>query len=174
MLLFATIGILGFTLLLISLIFSHDHDHDFADHDHPGISDGEGGPSVFSVKMFAVEMVGFGVTGFGVKAGTDWSTLVASLCGIGGALVMGAVGFVIIKSVWRQQASSTITRADIIGSTGRLIDAVPADGVGQVACSVRGREDTYLARTKDGHAIALGRTVKVIDKVGQHVIVEES
>ncbi len=173
MLLFASIGLLGFAILLISLMFGTDHDHDFSGHDHDTVSDGDGGPSVFSVKMFAIEMVGFGVTGFGVLAGTDLSMLVASLFGLGGAVVMGLLGFMIIKSIWKQQASSTITRTDIIGAIGHLIDAVPANGVGQVACSVRGREDTYIARTKDGHAIPLGTTVKIIDKVGQHVIVEE-
>ncbi|MGB5106825.1 MAG: hypothetical protein WBP29_00245 [Candidatus Zixiibacteriota bacterium] len=173
MLLFASIGILGFAILLVSLIFGHDSDHDFADTDHGGLSDGDGGPSIFSVKMFAIEMVGFGVTGFGVLAGTDFSMLAASLLGLGGALVMGLIGFTIIKSVWKQQASSTIMRSDIIGAVGHLIDAVQQNGVGQVACSVRGREDTYIARTKDGHAIPLGTTVKIVDKIGQHVIVEE-
>ncbi len=174
MLLFATIGILGFAILLVSLLFGHDQDHDFSGTDHDALSDGDGGPSIFSMKMLAIAMVGFGVTGFGVIAGTDWTMLVASLFGMGGAAVMGLIGFTIIKSVWRQQASSTITRADIIGAMGRLIDAIPAGGVGQIACSVRGREDTYMARTKDGHTIPLGSTVRIVDKVGQHVIVEEA
>lgn len=173
MLLFATIGILGFAILLISLLFGHDQDHDFADQDHSGSADSDSGPSIFSVKMFAIEMVGFGVTGFGIMAGTDWSMLVASVFGLGGAAIMGLLGYAVISSIWKQQASSTITRSDIIGAVGRLIDAVPQDGVGQVACSVRGREDTYMARTKDGHSIPLGRTVKIVDKIGQHVIVEE-
>lgn len=173
MLLFATIGILGFTILLISLFFAHDHDHDFSGTDHDALGDGDGGPSIISVKMLAMAMVGFGVTGFGVIAGTDWTMLVASLLGMGGAFVMALIGYAVIKSIWKQQASSTITRSDIIGAVGHLIDAIPPNGVGQVACSVRGREDTYMARTKDGHAIPLGHTVKIIDKVGQHVIVEE-
>ncbi len=172
MVVFATIGILGFAILLLSLLFGHDHDHDFSGHDHDG-SDSNEGPSIFSVKMFAVEMVGFGVTGFGVRAGTDLSSVWASVAGLGGAAVMGIIGYTIIKSVWSQQATSTITKADIIGASGRLIDAIPRDGVGQIACSVRGREDTYLARTQDGHAIPHGRTVKIVDKVGQHAIVTE-
>lgn len=171
MLLFATIGILGFAILLISLFFSHDHD--FSSPDNDIISDGDGGPSIFSVKILAIAMVGFGVTGFGIIAGTNFTMVMASLFGIGGALVMGIIGFTIIKTIWKQQASSTITRSDIIGSVGRLIDAIPANGVGQIACSVRGREETFMAQTKNGQAIPLGHTVKIIDKVGQHVIVEE-
>lgn len=171
---FATIGIFGFAILLLSLLFGHDHDHDFSDHDHDGAHDGDKGPSIFSVKMLAIVMVGFGIAGFGISAGTDWSMLAASLCGIGGAVVMGFLGYTVIKTIWSQQASSTITKSDIIGAVGRLIDAIGKDSVGQVACNVRGREDTYMAKTEDGHAIPLGATVKIIDKVGQYVIVVES
>ena len=171
---FIIIGGLGFLILLISAVFGHDHDHDFADHDHDGMHDGDKGPSVFSIKMFAIAMVGFGGTGFGFQTGTDWPTSLVTLAACGGALVMGALGYVIIKSFWGQQTSSTVKASDIIGCTGRLVDAIPQNGVGQVECPVRGRQDMFLARTNDGHAIASGRTVKIIEKSGQHVIVEEA
>lgn len=118
-------------------------------------------------------MVGFGGTGFGFQTGTDWSTAMVTLAACGGAFVMGALGYLIIKSFWTQQTSSTIKAADIIGCTGRLIDAIPQNGIGQVEYPVRGRQDTSLARTSDGHAIPVGRTVKIVEKSGQHVIVEE-
>jgi membrane-bound ClpP family serine protease len=168
MVIFATVFGVGFLLLIVSLIFGHDTDiHADTDFD----ADGHG-PSVFSVKMLSLLMVGFGATGFGVDATTDASVFQSSMAGIAGAAVLGGAGYLIIKMFYRSQESSTISDQDIIGQTASLIDAIGSTGNGQIACVVRGREITFLARSSDGKSISRGTPVRIISKAGNIVTVE--
>ena len=164
---FATIFGIGFLILIFSLIFGHDVDTDF-DHDF----DHGGGPSVFSVKMISLLMVGFGALSFGVRATTEATMFVSSMAGVGGAVVIGGIGYAIIRAFYSSQASSTITDDDIIGSMATLIDAIPENGNGQISCILRGREITFLARSKDGKAVSRGSSVKVVSKTASMVTVE--
>lgn len=168
MLIFITIFVVGFLLLIINLIFGHDMDHDMSggiDHDFDH-------PSVFSLKMISLLMVGFGAVGFGVRATTDATMFVSSLAGVGGAAAIGAIGYVIIRAFYASQSTSTIGDSDLLGSSGTLIDGIAENGTGQIACVVRGREITYLARSSGGQAIPRGTPVRVIAKVGNTVTVE--
>jgi membrane protein implicated in regulation of membrane protease activity len=167
MLIFATIFGVGFLLLIISLIFGHDFDHDV----DSGI-DHDGGPSIFSVKMISLLMVGFGAGSFGVRATSNATMLQASIAGIGGAVIIGAVGYAIIRAFYTSQASSTITNQDIVGCEATLIDAISQSGNGQVSCILKGREMTYLARSSDGQSIARGTPVRIISRSGNVVTVE--
>lgn len=165
---FATIFGVGFVVLILSLIFGSDAEVEAdADADHGGH-----GPSVFSVKMIALLMVGFGAVSFGVRASTDATMFMSSMAGVGGAIVVGAIGYVIIRAFYASQESSTVTDADIIGCNANLIDAIVEAGTGQVACVIRGREITYLARSKDGASINRGVPVRVLSKTGNVVTVE--
>jgi hypothetical protein len=166
MMIFVSIFGVGFVILLLSMIFDHDGD---VDVDADGLDQG---PSIFSVKMIALIMVGFGAAGFGLRATTDASMLAASLTGTGGALVVGLVGYLILRAFYRSQASSTIVDQDIVGSTGNLLDAIVDDGRGQVAVVLRGREITFLARSKDGQSIKRGTPVAIVAKTANIVTVD--
>ncbi|MCP4583069.1 MAG: hypothetical protein GY839_15780 [candidate division Zixibacteria bacterium] len=168
MLIFATIFGVGFLILILSAIFGHDTDAD-ADGD---VDDGTSGPSIFSVKMISLLMVGFGAVSFGVRASSDYTMMVSSLSGIAGAVVIGIVGYFIIRAFYASQASSTITEKDLIGSAARVIDAIPEGSNGQISCVLMGREITYLARSSDGQTIDRGTAVKIISKSGNTVTVE--
>jgi len=166
MVIFATIFGIGFVILIFSLIFGHDVDTD-THIDHDG-----GGPSIFSVKMISLLMVGFGALSFGVRATTEASMFASSMAGVGGALVVGAMGYFIIKAFYASQSTSTITDSDIIGSRATLIDAIPDNGSGQASCIIRGREITFLARSKDGRAVNRGSSVRIVSKAGNVVTIE--
>jgi membrane-bound ClpP family serine protease len=122
--------------------------------------------------MIALLMVGFGCGGYGIRATTDASMLLSTLAGLGGALVVGLFGYALIRMFYTSQASSTVTDQDIIGHEATLLDSVPKDGVGQVSCTVRGREITYMARSVGGKAIKKGTRVRVVRKSGPSVTVE--
>jgi hypothetical protein len=166
MLVFVSIFGVGFAILLLSMIFGHDGD---ADADADGL---DHGPSIFSTKMMALIMVGFGAGGFGFRATTDASMFAASMAGVGGSVFVGLIGYFILRTFHRSQASSTIVDQDIIGSSGTLLDGITDDGRGQVSCVLRGREITFMARSQDGQSIKRGTPVRIIAKTATVVTVE--
>lgn len=172
MLVFATIFGVGFLMLIFNLLFGGDVA-DNIDVDTDAGGDVGDGPSVLSIRMLALLMVGFGAVSFGMSATTDATMFACSMGGVGGAIVVGAIGYVILRAFYSSQASSTVTDADVIGKTANLIDGISENGTGQVAAVVRGREMTYLARSRDGQPIPKGAAVKIISKVGNTVTVEK-
>ncbi|MFH2034956.1 MAG: NfeD family protein [Candidatus Zixiibacteriota bacterium] len=170
MIIFASIFGFGFLILLISLIFGGDADID-ADVDID--SDIGHGPSIFSIKMIAMLMVGFGATGFGMRATTDWTMFQSSMAGMVGAVVLGSIGYLILRMFYASQASSTIDDSDIIGQQANLIDMIDNTRNGQISCIIRGREFTFLARSSDGQTINKGAIVKITGKTGNIVTVEK-
>ena len=166
MLVFVSIFAVGFAILLLSMIFGHDGD---VEVDADGL---DHGPSIFSIKLIALIMVGFGAGGFGLRATTDAGMFAASMTGVGGSVVVGLVGYLILRAFYRNQASSTIVDKDIVGCNGNLLDGIDGDGRGQVSCVLRGREITFLARSQDGQSIKRGSPVKIISKTANVVTVE--
>ncbi len=170
MIIFASIFGVGFLILAISALFGGDSDIDTdVDIDHD-VGAGSG-PSIFSVKMVSLLMVGFGAVGFGCRAASDMSMFHSSLAGVGGGVAVGIVGYLIIRAFYASQASSTIGNQDIVGQTANVIDAIDTDQNGQVACVVRGREITFLARSEDSSSIARGAQVTIVSKAGAIVTV---
>lgn len=170
MIIFATIFGVGFTVLLISLVFGSDGDSsvDFHDGDIGAV---DHGPSIFSFRMVALLAVGFGAVGFGCRATTDMSMFESSIAGIGGAFVMGILGYAILRAFYASQASSTIGDGDIIGSQANVIDAISTTDYGQVACIIGGREFTFLARSANGEPIPRNARVRITGKSGTVVTV---
>lgn len=167
MIIFLTIFGVGFVILIMGLIFGGDGDVD-SDID----SDVGHGPSILSLKTIALFAVGFGAVGFGVRSTTDLTMFQSSMAGLGGAVVMGTIGYFILRLFYSSQASSTISNTDIIGMTANVIDAIAGGSTGQVSCVIRGREITYLARSCESAVIPKGAVVKITDKTGSIVTVE--
>ena len=117
-------------------------------------------------------MVGFGATSFGFRTTTDYTMFQSSMTGVAGAAVVGIIGYLIIRAFYMSQASSTILDSDIIGMTGNTIDAIGSKDNGQIACIIRGREITFLARSSDGKPINKGAPVRIISKSGSVVTVK--
>jgi membrane protein implicated in regulation of membrane protease activity len=169
---FATIFGVGFVILIVSLLSGGDAGHGIDAGVDADTDLGHIGPGIISVKMIALVMIGFGAFSFGVRSTTEASMFLSSMAGVGGAIVIGFFGYLIIRGFYSSQASSTISEQDIIGASANLIDAIPKGGLGQVACILRGREITYMARSRDGRAIGRGTIVRIIGKSGNSVIVE--
>jgi len=169
MLIFATVFGIGFLLLIISALFGGDGDID-VDTDAVDL-DTDHGPGFLNMKMLSVAMVGFGATGFAFRATTDFTMMQSSMAGLGGAVVMGILGYFILRAFYTAQGSSIVSREEVIGSQGHLIDAIPEKGNGQISCVVKGREITFLARSASGEPIPRGTPVEVIAKSGSVVTV---
>ena len=162
---FLAIAAVGFLFLVIALIFGEIFD--FFDHD----TDVDiGGPGIFSSRVIAVFITAFG--GFGdIATGYGADPLMASLVGVASGLVFGGVILMFARFLYNQQATSEVRTTDLVGQSGRVIIAIPANGVGQIRCRVGEELVDKVAQSRDGAAIAEHATVRIETVLGETVVV---
>ena len=179
---FLTIMAIGFVILVMSLvlgeIFEHGgeiaHDivveHDLG-MDHDGsIEHGQGGPSVFSVRFMAAFATGFGGAGaIGMHLGC--SIFVSSFFGIIGAFLLAGIVYWIVKFLFKQQSSSTLTMVELVGQEATVTIPIPVGGTGQVMLDVKGATSTHMAVSETDQNVPLNTTVIIRKTVGDKVIV---
>jgi membrane protein implicated in regulation of membrane protease activity len=172
MIVFITIAIIGFVLLVLALIlgeiFEGDGDGD-AD-DGAGVEDSQGGPSIFSFRFIACFITGFGGGG---SIGTyyDLGYVVSSLIGVGSAVILAGILYLIVRMLYKRQSSSNVSTQDLTGKDAIVSIAIPANGVGEVSITAKGRMLSQRARTEDGSELKAGNAVTVTQVVGDKVIV---
>jgi len=142
--------LVGGGLLLLTLIF-----------------DDLGGVSPTPVLLGFVAMFGvgglLGVHGFGLNAGL--ATLVGVVAGvIGAGVVLGA-----FTALRRAESTDTFSLEDMVGSTGRVSVAIPANHFGTVLISFAGASHNMTA-TADAE-IPAGRVVRVVAVAGTNLVV---
>ena len=71
--------------------------------------------------------------------------------------VFGGAIYAFARFLYSQQASSEVRSSDLVGTIGRVVIAIPADGVGQVRVRLGEELMDKIARTRDGGAIARER-----------------
>jgi len=170
---FLTVALGCFLLLLISMFFGHDHDHD-ADHDHDVSHDHEGGHgnmSVFSVKVILAFGVGFGAGGY-LGARNDFLWLGSSLCGLGGGLTIGGIGYAFLNALYTHQGSSTVRTSQLVGATGIVDTTIDPGAVGRIVVSLPSGRETFLAKSATGRRLPLNTPVKIVRVDGSIVSVE--
>ncbi|MYX49943.1 hypothetical protein [Streptomyces sp. SID8385] len=129
MTLFLGLGIAGIVLLVLSLIFDGALEGFFGD-----FLDG-----LLSLPAIAgfVSMLGFGgaivlgTTGLGVAG----ATVVGVLAGV----VTGWVVLKLSKALMRDQTDATPRSADLVGTAGSVVTAIPASGYGEVLVYLGGQ-----------------------------------
>lgn len=162
---FLAIAAVGFLFLVIALIFGEIFD--FFDHD----TDVDiGGPGIFSSRVMAVFITAFG--GFGAIATRNGAgPLMASLVGLASGLVFGGIILMFARFLYNQQATSEVRTSELVGQTGRVIIAIPANGVGQIRCRVGEELIDKVAQSRDGASIAEHATVRIETVLGETVVV---
>ncbi|MGV8151887.1 MAG: NfeD family protein [Candidatus Nanoarchaeia archaeon] len=170
MIIFVTIAIAFFIVLVFSLIFGHDHDlgHDL---DH-GIGDTDGTISIFSTKVIATLGLGFGAIG-AIARSYKCSYMTSSICGVLGGVVVAFLAYLILSYFYKQQSSSTIKLNDLIGSFGRVTVSINSMSSGEVGISYNGLYDTYLAVSNKKENIPQNTQIKVIGVAGSQLEVEK-
>lgn len=179
MIVFISLAFLGFTFLLISAIFGGDHDA--GDHDIGDDVDGEfdhgddivvhAGPSPFSVRVIAVFLTTFGAAGAIARhcdMSLPWSTAIGTAAGA----VAGWIALMLLRFSYAQQATSSVNGSEMVGMIAEVKTAIPAVGVGQVSVVVKSQRFYQIARCKGGIQIEEGTPVKIVEYLGDCVIVE--
>ncbi len=165
---FIAIAAVGFTFLIITLVFGEIFDFFEADHDFE-----HGGPGLLSSRVMAVFITAFGCFG---AIGTHYgmSAMAASGVGLGGGVVFGGLIAVFARFLYGQQASSDVRPADLVGQLARVVIAIPAGGIGQVRCRIGEELVDKIARTSDGQPLLENTSVLVEEVLGETVIVKKA
>jgi membrane protein implicated in regulation of membrane protease activity len=167
---FLAIAAVGFTVLLVSLIFGELFEHIGFDHDVDHDL-GHGGPGFFSARVISVFVTTFGGAG---AIGTYYglSPLPASGIGFGAGFVFAWIIFAFARFLYSQQATSEVKSDDLVGRQARVTVAIPAGGVGQVRCRVGEELVDKIARTSGPGAIPENTPVVISGVLGELVVVE--
>ncbi|HAL57610.1 MAG TPA: hypothetical protein DCP63_14365 [Bacteroidetes bacterium] len=177
MLIFIAIAIGSFVLVAGSFLFGHDHDSgdesvDHGPEGHDLSHDLEPTIGFFSIKVLGTLTMGFGAAGaIARQYGADY--LIASLWGVAAGGALSFMLFLVLKIIYRQQASSLVQTSSVIGQQAVVTVPIDAHRAGEVDLSTGSQRMTYLARAAKGEAIDKGSIVKVVGAAGSELIVEE-
>ncbi|MGX2998542.1 hypothetical protein JNUCC64_30480 [Streptomyces sp. JNUCC 64] len=150
---FLGLGIAGLVLLAVALVF---------DGFLEGLVDGLGAldgvfDGLLSLPVIAgfVSMLGFtgaivlGTTGLGVVP----ATVVGTAAGAGAGWLTARLS----RALMRDHVPSVPRGDDLVGSSGRVVTAIPADGYGEVMLRLAGQPAKFAARS----AVAIERGAEV-------------
>ncbi|MFJ7331674.1 NfeD family protein [Streptomyces sp. NPDC101110] len=138
---FLGLGITGVALLALSLAF---------DGVLEGVLDGALGSALDGWLSLPVAAGFLATTGFGgaiatgvAGAGPAFATMAGAVCGLGTAWLT----YRFSRALMRDQTASTPTRDDLVGTSGNVVTAIPADGYGEVLLRLAGQTAKFAARS---------------------------
>lgn len=159
---FLIIGGVGIALLVVSLILGDVLD---------GVFEGFGGGDLLSGAAAAGFLGAFGFVGAIVQGVTD-STIAAIVAGVVAGLLIGAlVGFVSLKLKSGGDEANVVT-ASLTGRTGSVLNAIPADGYGEVSIVASGHITKLNARA--AVPLAAGTPITIIAVLSATSVMVES
>ncbi|MEU8670252.1 hypothetical protein OG333_18870 [Streptomyces anulatus] len=141
MTIFLGLGIAGIVLLALSLIFGGILEGLF-DGVLDGLFDG-----LLSLPVIAgfISMLGFG--GAIVLGSTGAGTFLATVVGVAAGLVAAVLTWKLSKALMRDQTTATPRGSDLIGTSGSVVTAIPAEGYGEVLLRLGGQPVKYAAKS---------------------------
>ncbi|MFD4235577.1 hypothetical protein [Streptomyces sp. NPDC058542] len=141
MTIFLGLGIAGIVLLALSLIFGGILEGLF-DGVLDGLFDG-----LLSLPVIAgfISMLGFG--GAIVLGSTGAGTFVATVIGVTAGLVAAWLTWKLSQALMRDQTDATPRGSDLIGTSGSVVTAIPAEGYGEVLLRLGGQPVKYSAKS---------------------------
>jgi membrane protein implicated in regulation of membrane protease activity len=161
MLLYFAIMSIGVVLLLGSLVLGELLDvFDFGD-----------GAGPLSGPVLGVGLTAFGATGLLTNM-ADWPTLLGAITSAVSALGFGAIGWWMMAVIHRQTGSTSTSLSTQVGRIGEVTTRISADGIGEVRLTRSDSTSHVLARSRDGLDIPTGTVVRVVQVLGNSVIVE--
>lgn len=174
---YLSVGLGGLLLALLSFVMGsvshldflhHDFSHDFGtDHDvglHPDHT--MGFSKFLNMGGILGAFSGFGFSAAFTMAAFDTSYLQAAGYGVIGGLVLGGL----LGGFWhllrRSEGSIGYNLVSLVGKEGRVQEKIYKDGIGQIVCSIQGRNVWYSARTETGEEVPVGQVVVIKSVAG--------
>ena len=141
MTLFLGLGIAGIVLLVLSLIFDGILEGLFGGL-LGGLFDG-----LLSLPVVAGFLSMFGFGGAIVLGTTGAGTVVAALSGVLAGVVAGWLAWKLSRVLMRDQTTATPRGEDLVGTSGSVVTAIPADGYGEVLLRLAGQPVKLAAKS---------------------------
>ena len=164
---FLAIAAIGFIFLVISLVVGDLFDSVGVDTSGLDGTDGHGFLDSRAISVFVSAFGGFGA--IGIQMGL--SIVASSLLGLGGGLVLGGLVTVFARFLYKQQATTSVTVAQMVGRTAQVVVAIAPGSVGQVSCRIGEERVEKMARSRDNQEIKVGVMVRVEEIAGDSLIV---
>jgi membrane protein implicated in regulation of membrane protease activity len=165
---FLSIATLGFVVLLISLVVGDLFDS--LGFEFGEVDAGFEGQALLDSRVISVFVMAFGSFGaIGIQAGL--SMVMSSLLGLAGGVILGGLVSLFARFLYRQQSTSSVTTAQLVGRTAQVIVSIAPGSLGQVSCRVGEERVEKLARARDNAEIKAGAMVRVDEIAGDSLIV---
>jgi hypothetical protein len=164
---FLIIAAIGFVFLFISLIVGDIFDSFGVDTGVDGAADGHGFLDSRVISVFVTAFGGVGAIGIQMGLGI----VASSLMGLGGGVVLGGLVSLFARFLYKQQSSSSVGVAQMVGRTAQVIVSIAPGSLGQVSCRIGEERIERLARSKDNVEIKAGAMVRIEAVAGDSVIV---
>ncbi|MBI2267611.1 MAG: NfeD family protein [Armatimonadetes bacterium] len=118
-------------------------------------------------------MTGFGASGLIYLQALTFKPMTAIFAAFFTALVFDFVAYgLVFRFFMGAQASSLISSTDIVGLDGEVITSMAQGRLGQVAYNTKVGRQVGIARARDGTDIPTGTVVKILEIVGNTLLVE--
>lgn len=138
---------------------------------HDGASQhGDEGPGPISIRTVLAFMGGWG---WGGLIGWDvfkWGILSAPF-GLVVGLIMATIVFRFSRFLFNQEATSTISGADVVGREGVVLTAIAPNGTGEIRVYAGGVPLKCLARAESDEGIGEGQRIIVVEELGGTLVV---
>lgn len=161
---FLLITAAGFLFLLLSFLLGDLFD--VLGHDSGGDAHEIGILDTRVISIFATAFGGFGALGTWLGLGA----MLSSLLGLVGGGVLGAIIFFFGRTLYRQQASSSISAHNLVGRIAEVVVPIHVNNVGKIRCRVGEERIEKLARSRDNSEIKMGALV-VIEAVAEEIVI---
>ncbi len=151
----------GLLLLLIAFIFGEIFD--FLDFDFGG----DGGTST----VIAIGITAFGAGGL-LATSAGLGIVLSVLVAAGSAVALGALSAWLLTLFHKGASGTDDSFSRSKGRIGQVMTSISADSPGEVLLSSADSTSQRIARSSDGRSIRSGSTVRVVEVVGNTLIVE--
>jgi hypothetical protein len=174
---FWAIGLLGLILIILQAILGVfvGHDGDTSSSASVDMSGGHGsGAGIVSIKTVSGMLLGFGFGG-AILEKNGFSMGISALGGLGIGILIGAVYFALMDSLYQLRSDGTSVLSEAINHSGTIYIRIPGNlsGAGEVQVSFGGSMRNVRAYTQ-GLELPTGTAVRIVALHGdQGLLVEK-
>ncbi|OHB56870.1 MAG: hypothetical protein A2Y07_10885 [Planctomycetes bacterium GWF2_50_10] len=181
---FVICAILGGALLSVRIVLQFlglTAEHDFSSVDSSDISGAahghnasELGFKILSLQGLTAFFLMFGLVGLALSRQSSVGPFLSIAGATASGLLMVYIMAKIFTAMKRLQSSGNIDIKHAVGLPATVYANIPADSTGQVQLTIHDRLRIYDASAKDKTEIKTGSRVKVVEVIGNTLIVEKS